>query len=131
MPKLWHHVYGLHFPFNEQQTAVFQWHLGYSLKISNPNGKNVKRSAVLKNIARKTYSRDFARIGTQIIFQNLALNQNSRDQPGFQASVLHLIRYSYTSSSFKATYMHMCVNVSIHTVSVTPGYSQWILFLYL
>jgi len=59
MPELWHHVYGLHVSFNEQQTAVFQWHLGYSLKIFNSNGKNVKRSAVLKNIARKTYSRNF------------------------------------------------------------------------
>lgn len=60
MPELWLHVYGLYFPSSEQQTSVLQWHLGYSLKISNPNGKNVKRSAVLKNIARKTYSGDFA-----------------------------------------------------------------------
>lgn len=103
--------------FNEQQTAGLQWHLGYFLQVSNPSGKNVERSAVLKHIARKTHSKDFGWIETQIVFQNLALNQNSGDQPKFQASVFCLIRYSYTSSSLN---LHICTCVEVW------AYTHWV-----
>lgn len=112
--------------FNEQQTAGLQWHLGYFLQVSNPSGKNVKRSAVLKHIARKTHSKDFGWIETQIVFQNLALNQNSGDQPKFHASVFCLIRYSCTSSSLN---LHICTCVEVW--AYTHWVSRWATLLYL
>lgn len=69
MPELWLHVYGLYFPSSEQQTSVFQWHLGYSLKISNPNGKKCEKISCSQKYCQKN------------IFRGFCLNRNSNHFP--------------------------------------------------
>lgn len=79
-----------------------------TLRISNPSGKYVERSAVLKNIARKTHSRDFGWIGTQIIFQNMNQLKRSAQISCFSFISYQIFTHEFISKRYIYTHVQKC-----------------------